>query len=131
MNKSTINNKPEEDPMKALIRETIEKGRKKKEFKKAVRKELIKSSKDSREVTNLRIKEAYKRIDTYWKQITKEESMQLEMELDTLFTFGKYKGEMLEDVIHDSPNYIEWLVENDIVSFSHEVMNYLAERKII
>lgn len=54
-----------------------------------------------------------------------------EMDLDSMFTFGKYEGYILEDVIDDDPSYMEFLVENDVVSLSSEVMDRLADRKII
>lgn len=61
-----------EDPMKALVREVIETGRKKREFKKSVRKHLIKTGTGTREIISMRIKESHKRIDIYWKQIQGE-----------------------------------------------------------
>ena len=64
--------KLEEDPMKTLIREVIADGRKRDEFKKSVRKHLIKTSTNTRELTSLRIKESHKRIDRYWKEIKAE-----------------------------------------------------------
>lgn len=64
--------KLKEDPMKTLVRKVIAEGRKLKEFKQSVRKHLIKTGKNTREATSLRIKEAHKRIDTYWKQIKDE-----------------------------------------------------------
>lgn len=54
-----------------------------------------------------------------------------EMNFDSIFTFGKHEDKMLEDVIEDDPNYMEWLVDNDVVSLAPEVMKRLAERKII
>lgn len=54
-----------------------------------------------------------------------------EMEFDSIFTFGKHEGEMLENVIEDDPSYMEWLVENDVVSLSITVMDRLADKKII
>jgi len=66
-------NKLKEDPMKTLIREVIAEGRKRKEFKQSVRKHLIKTGTGNREAISLRIKEAHKRIDRYWKEIKAEE----------------------------------------------------------
>lgn len=54
-----------------------------------------------------------------------------EMDFDSIFTFGKHEDRVLKDVIHDDPSYIEWLVENDAVSFAPGVMNYLDREKII
>jgi len=64
-----------EDPMKTLIREVIADGRERDEFKKSVRKHLIKTSTNTRELTSLRIKESHKRIDRYWKEIKLEEKI--------------------------------------------------------
>lgn len=61
-----------EAPIKTLVREVIAEGRKKEEFKKAVRKHLIKTGKNTREATSMRIKESHKRIDRYWKEILEE-----------------------------------------------------------
>ncbi len=65
-----------EDPMKSLIREVMATGDTKDEFKHKVRKHLIKTTPDKtfaqRTVTSKRIKEAHKRIDTYWKEIEAE-----------------------------------------------------------
>ena len=61
-----------EDPMKGLIREVIAEGRKRKEFKKSVKKHLIKTGTGNRQAISMRIKEAHTRIDTYWKQIKAE-----------------------------------------------------------
>ena len=54
-----------------------------------------------------------------------------EMEFNSLFTFGKHEDELLEDVIDNDPDYIEWLVEDDVVPFVPEVMDYLTNKKII
>ena len=54
-----------------------------------------------------------------------------EMEFNSIFAFGKHKGDMLEDVIEDDPKYMEWLVDNDVVSLASDVIDRLAERKIV
>ncbi len=86
------------------------------------------SFKYSRDIRNLITWIEYIGVQTVHKegQMSRDE-----MELDSIFTFGKYKGEMLEDVIKDNPSYMEWLVENDVVPLSLEVMKLLSERKII
>lgn len=33
-------------------------------------------------------------------------------ELDDVITFGKYKGNTIDDVIHDDYGYIEWCLDN-------------------
>lgn len=55
----------------------------------------------------------------------------MELDLDSILSFGKYKGYQLEDVIEDDPNYIKWLIENTQHSFSEEVMQLLTKKKII
>ena len=54
-----------------------------------------------------------------------------ELYFDSVFTFGKYKGDKVEDVIDNDPSYMAWMVENDVASLSSEVVESLAERKII
>ena len=54
-----------------------------------------------------------------------------EMDFDSLFTFGKHEDELLEDVIDNDPDYMEWLVENEVVPLAPDVMDHLAKEKII
>ena len=72
MNEPTPTTKLKEDPMKTLIREVIAEGRKRLEFKKSVKKHLIKTGTGNRQAISIRIKEAHKRINAYWKQIEAE-----------------------------------------------------------
>ena len=72
MNEPTPTTKLKEDPMKGLIRQVIAEGRKRKEFKQSVKKHLIKTGTGTKCVISIRIKEAHKRIDGYWKQIKAE-----------------------------------------------------------
>lgn len=55
----------------------------------------------------------------------------MELSLDSILPFGKYRGYQLEDVIQDDPNYISWLVDNTNYSFDEEVMQLLTKKKII
>lgn len=53
------------------------------------------------------------------------------MGLEDEFTFGKHKGEQLEDVIHDDPQYIEWLIMEGVADFDDEACELITKRKII
>lgn len=52
------------------------------------------------------------------------------MGLQDEFTFGKHRGQQLEDVIEDDPGYIEWCVGNDIVEFEEDALERIARRGI-
>ncbi len=52
------------------------------------------------------------------------------MDLGHIFTFGKHKNEQVEDVIEDDPEYIRWLIENDVVQFDDEALELIAKKKI-
>jgi len=54
-----------------------------------------------------------------------------ELSLSYTFTFGKHKGEDLEDVIEDDPSYIAWLVDNGIRQFDAAVTRLLKMKRII
>lgn len=49
------------------------------------------------------------------------------MGLEDIFKFGKHKGHQLEDVIHDDPGYIEWLVEEGVVEFDNESLELISK----
>jgi hypothetical protein len=67
-------------------------------------------------------------------------------ELDTEFTFGKYEGKTLKDIINDDQSYIDWCINNlehfyisnDVIeklklikpdfSISEETQNHLNEK---
>ena len=51
------------------------------------------------------------------------------MNLESEFTFGKYKGSQVEDVIEDDPEYIRWLCENTGKYFDDEVHEALERRE--
>ncbi len=61
-----------EDPLKTLVRGTIANGTQRKEFKRSVKKHLIKVSTSTREITRLRIKASHKMIDKYYRDILAE-----------------------------------------------------------
>ena len=43
--------------------------------------------------------------------------------LETIFWFGTYKGEYVEDVCHDDPEYMQWLIKTDSHDFDDEVID--------
>ena len=50
------------------------------------------------------------------------------MGLDDEFTFGKHKGETLEEVIDSAPSYVFWCLENiDTFRITEEAREYLGE----
>lgn len=51
--------------------------------------------------------------------------------LQDTFTFGKHKGEMVEDVIHDDGSYITWCLENEVCEFDEEAMKLAEKRKLV
>jgi len=46
------------------------------------------------------------------------------------FPFGKHKGEMVEDVIHDDGSYITWCLENEVFELDEEAMKLAEKRKL-
>lgn len=50
------------------------------------------------------------------------------MGIDDIFTFGKHKGEQLEDVIEDDPEYVEWLCQEEIVNFDDEAYELISKK---
>ncbi len=57
--------------------------------------------------------------------------MKRTMSLTSVFHFGKNKGQQVEDLIYDDPNYLAWCVNEEVVEFDEEVTRQLEERKII
>ena len=45
--------------------------------------------------------------------------------------FGKHKGEQVEDLIYDQPDYITWLAENTDIEFAPETMKLMEEKKLV
>ena len=52
------------------------------------------------------------------------------MKLDDMFMFGKHITQQLEDVIEDDPDYIEWLVNNEVVNFDEETLELISKKGI-
>lgn len=45
--------------------------------------------------------------------------------------FGKHEDEEIEDIIYDHPDYMAWLVRDEIIKLDSEVIKVLEDRKII
>lgn len=65
-----------------------------------------------------------------YKGINSKNKTQKLMGLESMFSFGKYKGQQLEDVITDDPSYIEWLIDGDVVSFDGKANDLINKKKI-
>lgn len=52
------------------------------------------------------------------------------MGLEDILTFGKHKGQQLEDVIEDDPRYVEWLATETDIDFDEETLQLLAKKGI-
>jgi uncharacterized protein (DUF3820 family) len=46
-----------------------------------------------------------------------------EMQLDDKFTFGKYKGVTVRQLIRFDRSYLEWCIEEDIILLSNEAFD--------
>ncbi len=54
------------------------------------------------------------------------------LRLSDVIPFGKkHKGDQVEDLIYDDPNYMAWLYNEEVVEFDDEVIKQLEEKKII
>lgn len=53
----------------------------------------------------------------------------VKMKLDDEFKFGKCKGQQVEDVIEDDPQYMRWLCENTKIDFADDVLEKLEKRE--
>ena len=51
------------------------------------------------------------------------------MNLESIFKFGKHKGQQVEDVVEDDPSYVRWLCENTETDFDDEVLESLERRE--
>ena len=52
------------------------------------------------------------------------------MSLEDEFKFGAHQDEQLEDVIEDDPDYIAWLVRDEVVDFDEEVLELISKKGI-
>ena len=64
------------------------------------------------------------------KGSTSKPSARQSMGLEDEFTFGKHKGQQLEDVITDHPDYIQWLISEGVVLFDEEAMELITKKAI-
>jgi hypothetical protein len=51
--------------------------------------------------------------------------------LEDEFGFGKHMNDQVEDVIHDDPEYIAWLIEEEVVEFDEGAMALIEKQKIV
>lgn len=51
--------------------------------------------------------------------------------LTDTFPFGKHKGQQVEDLLYDDPQYLTWCVDEEVVEFDEEVLHQMEERKLI
>ena len=47
------------------------------------------------------------------------------LELDTIIDFGKHKGKTVEELCVQFPDYIDWMIKNDVRPLSQEVIDYI------
>lgn len=48
--------------------------------------------------------------------------------LDDKITFGKYKGEIIEDIIDHDVSYIEYLIEEQAIELDNETYEYYQNK---
>ena len=53
------------------------------------------------------------------------------LRLSDIMPFGKHEGEEIEDMVIDHPNYMAWVVNEEIIKLDSEVIKLLEKRKII
>lgn len=51
--------------------------------------------------------------------------------LETILDFGYYKGEQIEDLIYDQPDFIRMLVEDENYTFDDDAKRVLHREKFI
>jgi len=45
-----------------------------------------------------------------------------------VFDFGKYKDCSLADVLNDDPQYVSWLIKNDVVVFEENILHFVEDK---
>lgn len=50
--------------------------------------------------------------------------------LDDEFGFGKHMFDQVEDVVYDDPEYIAWLIEQDVAEFDDKARELIKKRRI-
>ena len=53
-----------------------------------------------------------------------------EFSLDTILTFGKHEGAMIEDLIEDDPDYVAWMSDQEF-NFDEKAIKLMEDKKII
>ena len=48
-------------------------------------------------------------------------------DMDDLMPFGKYKGQMIEDLLEDDPEYMKWAAEYTDIRFTDEVLERIEK----
>ncbi len=48
--------------------------------------------------------------------------------LESILTFGKHSGKQVEDVLEDHPDYIQWMLDNEVREFDEETMFKFSEK---
>ncbi len=56
---------------------------------------------------------------------------QSNISLDECLEFGKHQSSSLEDVMNDDPDYVFWLLENEVVSLDEESLREAEKLKIL
>lgn len=49
------------------------------------------------------------------------------MELDTEFIFGKFRGRKLKEMIINEPLWVQWCVQNGVITITDEANDMLIE----
>jgi hypothetical protein len=51
-------------------------------------------------------------IPEYLEEVFSDVEVEIDFDPETIFTFGKYKGERMIDIYNRRPDYIDWCLEN-------------------
>lgn len=54
-----------------------------------------------------------------------------ELTLEDILDFGAHKGQQIEDLIEDHPDYIEWLIMEGVVGFNEEACELISKKGIL
>jgi len=99
-------------------------------FKEALRAQSMKAYKEYIDyLATVDMENLMKDNDPNRRPHSKDKKEPLCME-DTL-DFGKHAEEQIEDILQDDPQYLVWMYNNDVRQFEQDVIDALAERKLI
>lgn len=45
--------------------------------------------------------------------------------MEDVIRFGKYKDLTVEELLYTDHHYVKWLIKNDVVTFSKDILEYL------